>query len=95
MQEGGAWSLYIIFHDHNYQGDIGKFIYKALIVENKQLLSNMIECEATQVPYTTSIAFLTDCLPHRLPYILLKLPSHSLHYCYSYMKAALLNKNSN
>ena len=52
----GAWSLYIIFHNHNYQGGIGKFIYKALILGNKQLLSNMVDCEATQVPYTTKIA---------------------------------------
>ena len=36
------------------------FIYKALILENKQLLSNMIEQEATQVPQTTRIALLAD-----------------------------------
>ena len=53
--------MYIFFHNHNYQGGtvyIGKFIYKALILDNKQLLSNMKDHETTQVPYTTRIAFL-------------------------------------
>ena len=54
------WSLYIFFHNHNYQEGTGKFIYKASILGNKQLLSNMIDHKATQVPYTTRIAFLTD-----------------------------------
>ena len=43
----GVWLLYIIFHNHNYQGGIGKLIYKALILGNKQLLSNMIDRKAT------------------------------------------------
>ena len=42
----------------------GKFIYKALILDNKQLLSTMIECKATQVPYTTRIALLADSYSH-------------------------------
>ena len=50
----------IFFHNHNYQGSIGKFIYKASILDNKQLLSYLIDHKATQVPYTTSIAFLAD-----------------------------------
>ena len=45
MQEG-AWSLYI-FHNHNYQGATGRFIYKASILDNKQLLANMIDHKAT------------------------------------------------
>ena len=52
--------LYIFFHNHNYQGYIGKFIYKASILDNKQLLLNMIDREAAQVTYTTRNAFLTD-----------------------------------
>ena len=59
MQEG-AWSLYIFFYDHNYQEDTGKFIYKASILDNKQLLSNMTHHKAPQVPYTSIITFLTD-----------------------------------
>ena len=46
MQEG-VWLLYIFFCNHNYQGGTGEFIYKALILGNKQLLSNMIDHEAT------------------------------------------------
>ena len=46
MQEG-AWSMYIFFHNHSYQGDTGKFIYKASMLDNKQLLSNMIDYKAT------------------------------------------------
>ena len=46
MQEG-VWLLYIFFCNHNYQGDTGEFIYKASILANKQLLSNMMDCEAT------------------------------------------------
>ena len=57
--EEGVWLLYIFFHNHNYQGCTGKFIYKALILDNKQLLSNMIDREAAQVTYTTRNAFLT------------------------------------
>ena len=59
MQEG-AWSLYIFFHNHKYQGGTGNFIYKASILDNKQLLLNMVDYKATQVPYTTKIAFLAD-----------------------------------
>ena len=40
------------FHNHNYPGGIGKFIYKAAILDNKQLLSNMIDHETTQAPHT-------------------------------------------
>ena len=58
--EEGAWSLYIFFHNHSYQGGTGKFIYKASILDSKQLLSNMIDHKATQVPYTIRIAFLPD-----------------------------------
>ena len=68
------------FCNHNYQGGTGEFIYKASILGNKQLLSNMIDCEATQVPHTTKIAFLADS------YILCSnYPAmHSLHYSHSY-----------
>ena len=59
MQEGVGW-LYIFFQNHNYLGGTGKFIYKASIVDNRQLLSNMIDHEAAQVPYTTRNAFLAD-----------------------------------
>ena len=85
MQEG-AWSLYIFFHNHNYQGDTGKFIYKPLILDNKQLLSDMLDREATQLPHTARIAFLADSYV----IILLELPSHSLHYCYSYVARAFV-----
>ena len=40
-------------------GSTGKFIYKALILCDKQPLSNMIDCEPTQVSYIR-ITFLTD-----------------------------------
>ena len=59
MQEG-AWSLYIFFHSHNYQGGTGKLIYKTLILDHKRLLSYMVDHKATQVLYTTRIVFLTD-----------------------------------
>ena len=40
--------LCIFFCNHNYQGGTGGgFIYKALILGNKQLLSNMIDHEVT------------------------------------------------
>ena len=38
----------------------GKFIYKASILVNKQLLSNMMDCETMQAHYTTRISLLTD-----------------------------------
>ena len=47
----GEWSLYIFFHNHNCKGGTGKFIYRASILDSKQLLSNMIDYEATQVLY--------------------------------------------
>ena len=85
-------SLYIFFHNHNYQGGTGKFIYKALTLDNKKLPSNMIEHEATQVPHTTRIAFLTDtyifCSNFTATLCIIAIAS------YIYMKAALLNKNS-
>ena len=39
--------LCIFFCNHNYQGGIDEYVYKALILGNKQLLSNMIDREAT------------------------------------------------
>ena len=51
----------VFFHNHNYQGDIGKFIYKASIIGNKQLLTNMIDCKATQVP-CDGIALITKLI---------------------------------
>ena len=45
------------FHYHNYKGDTGEYIYKVLILDKKQHLSNMIGHEATQMIYTTRIAF--------------------------------------
>ena len=54
MQEG-AWLLYIFFHIHNFIREV-----QVLILDNKQLVSNMIDREATQIPYTTRIVFLTD-----------------------------------
>ena len=59
MREG-AWLLYIFFYNQNYLGGTSKFIYKASILDNKQIFSIMIDCEATQVPYNTRITFLTD-----------------------------------
>ena len=50
----------VAVHNHNYQGGTGKFIYKALIVDNKLLYSNMADRKATQVPYTTRISFFAD-----------------------------------
>ena len=89
--------LYISFHNHNYQGGAGKFISKALILHNKQLISNMIDCEATQVLYTR-IAFLSDSyiLYSNYPvtlYSVAKARYIASNYLYCYMKAALLNKN--
>ena len=45
MQEG-AWPLFIFFCSNIFQGGTGEFIYKASILGDKQLLSNMIDCEA-------------------------------------------------
>ena len=57
------------------QGGTGEFMYKASILGNKLLLSNMMDREATQ-----SAKHHLNCLPHRWLYILLKLHGHSLHY---------------
>ena len=46
MQEG-VWLLCIFFCNHNYQEGTGKFMYKASILGNKQLPSNMIDYKAT------------------------------------------------
>ena len=46
MQEG-ALLLCIFFYNHNHHGGTGEFIYKNLILNYKQLLLNMIDCEAT------------------------------------------------
>ena len=46
MQER-VWLLCNFFCIRNYQGSTGGFIYKALILGNIQLLSNMIDREAT------------------------------------------------
>ena len=53
MKGHGHFGMVMVtgFHNHNYQGGTGKFIYKASILENKQLPSNMIDHEATQVPH--------------------------------------------
>ena len=47
MQEG-VWLLYIFFQNYKQEG-IGKYIYNLLLLDNKQLLSNMIDHKATQV----------------------------------------------
>ena len=60
----GAWSLYIFFHNHNYLGGTGKFIYKASILDNKQLLSNIDRSQS----YTSTIHH-QNCLPCRQLYI--------------------------
>ena len=56
----GVWLLCIFFCNNKYQGGTFKFIYKALVIGNKQLLSNMIDRKSTQVPCTTRIALLAD-----------------------------------
>ena len=43
----GMMAVDIFFYNHHYLEGIGKFIYKALILDNKQLPSGMIDCEAT------------------------------------------------
>ena len=90
----GEWSLYIFFHNHNYQGGIGKFIYRALMLDNKQLLSNLIDCEATQVPYTTRIAFLVDNYTFCSNYPAILCIITMVSYIASYL-AILLYKGSN
>ena len=70
MQEG-VWLLYISFQNHNMQAGTGKFMYKAMIINEKQLLLKHNDYKAIKVLSTTRNAFLTD--------ILLKLPSRS---CY-------------
>ena len=50
----GEWLLYIFFHNHNYKGGAGKLIYGASMLDSKQLLSNVIDYEATQVPQELS-----------------------------------------
>ena len=91
MQER-AWSLYI-FPQSQLSGSTGKFIYKALILGFKQLLSNMIDRKATQVPYITRIVFLANnyifCSNHLAILCVIVIPS----YIAMYMKVALLNKN--
>ena len=77
MQER-AWSLYIFFYNHNYQGGTGKFIYMASLLDVKQLLLNMNDRKATQVPHTTRFTASLIAI-----YILFKLLSHSFHYSYS------------
>ena len=59
MQEE-VWWFYIFFHNHTHLGGGGKFIYKASILDNRQLLSNMIDHEATQVAHITRNAYLPD-----------------------------------
>ena len=60
MQEG-KWLLCIFFCNHNYQEGTGELLHKASILGNKQLLSNMIDHEATYV----SAVHHQNCLPHR------------------------------
>ena len=88
MQEG-VWLLYIFFHNHNYQVN---FIYMASILENKQVLSNMIDYETTQVSYITRIAVLADSyiFCSNFPPILCIIAIDS--YTATYMKVAFLNK---
>ena len=50
------------------EGNTDEFMYKAVILGNKQLLSNMIDREAIQVSHTTRIAFLIDCYMFGLNY---------------------------
>ena len=64
----------VFFCNHNYQGGTSEFIYKASILGNKQLLWNMVDCEAMQVPYINWIAFFTDRFISCSNYS----PSHSL-----------------
>ena len=90
----GAWLLYVFFHNHNYQGGTRKFIYKVLVLDNKQLLSNMIDCEATKVSHTTRTAFLADSYIFCSNYPAIFCSSYCYSQLYCYMKAALLNKNS-
>ena len=54
------WKRGVVIAHFHPQGGTGKFIYKASILNNKQLLSNMIDCKVTQVPYTTRIVFPAD-----------------------------------
>ena len=49
VHKKGAWSLYIFFQNNNKQEGTGKFIYNPSILDNKQLLSNIINRKATQV----------------------------------------------
>ena len=48
------------FHNHNHQGGTGKFLQGFNIIDNKPLLSSMIDYEAAQVSHTTRIALLPD-----------------------------------
>ena len=43
----GVMAVDIFFYNHHYLGGTGKFIYKALILDNKQLPSSMIGYKAT------------------------------------------------
>ena len=79
------------------QRGTGKFIYEALILDNKQHLSNMIDHEATQVPYIIKTAFLADSYIYcifcwNFPAILYIIAIAI--YIATYMKAALLSKKS-
>ena len=63
-------------------------IYKASILDNKQLLSNIIVREATQVPYNSRIAF----LDRRYSYTYIFYPNFPTVLCIiAIAKPALLN----
>ena len=64
------------------------------MLDNIQLLSNMVDRKATQVPFVTRIAFLADSyiFCSNFPVILCIIAIAS--YIAIHMKAALLNKNS-
>ena len=97
----GTWSLYIFLHNHNYQEDTGKFIYRTLILDNKQLLSNMI-CNAKSQkchtsPELSSLQIHSYTFYSNYPAILciIAIASYKasqLAFCY--IKATLLNKDS-
>ena len=48
----GARSLHISVKNHDTHTGTGKFIYKAFALHGKQLLPNVIDREATKVPYS-------------------------------------------
>ena len=73
-----VWWLYIFFHNHNYLGGTGKFIYKALILDMRQFLSSITDCEATQIPQLVCVSAFSLTIATNILFL-----SESVFSCFS------------